>query len=117
MTVNYLGHFEGKEHFGCCAGHKMLYIDAFGLVSPCVFIPMTYGDVRKRKIGEIVSEMKSHFPTESRCFINHNYDLLQNYYHGSCPIGVEETRELITEVRFTPYAKFFRLHYGHRGTQ
>jgi MoaA/NifB/PqqE/SkfB family radical SAM enzyme len=38
MTVNYLGHFEGGEHFGCNAGHKMVYVDAFGEVSPCVFL-------------------------------------------------------------------------------
>jgi MoaA/NifB/PqqE/SkfB family radical SAM enzyme len=36
MTVNYLGHFEGKECFGCNAGNKMVYVDAFGDVSPCV---------------------------------------------------------------------------------
>ena len=40
MTVNYLGHFEGKECFGCNAGNKMVYVDAFGEVSPCVFTPL-----------------------------------------------------------------------------
>ena len=117
MTVNYLGHFEGKEHFGCCAGHKMLYIDAFGFVSPCVFTPMTYGNIRERGIEDVVSEMRSHFPTESHCFINHNYHLLQEQYRGECPIGVEETRKLMTGVHFTPYAKFFQLHYGQRVPQ
>ncbi len=38
-VVNYLGHFEGPENFGCNAGTKMIYIDAFGEVSPCVFTP------------------------------------------------------------------------------
>lgn len=117
MTVNYLGHFEGREHFGCCAGHKMIYVDAFGSVSPCVFTPMTYGDVRKRTIEEIVNEMRSHFPTESRCFINHNYGLLRQHYRDTCPIAVEETRKLMAEVHFSPYARFFRLHYGQRGSE
>ncbi len=112
MTVNYLGHFEGKEHFGCCAGHKMLYVDAFGSVSPCVFTPMSYGDVRERSIVEIVSEMRSHFPTEGRCFINTNYRLLQKHYGGDGPIGLEGTRALMKEVKFSPYAEFFRLQYG-----
>jgi MoaA/NifB/PqqE/SkfB family radical SAM enzyme len=117
MTVNYLGHFEGKEHFGCCAGHKMIYVDAFGSVSPCVFTPMTYGDVTERAIEDIVGEMRSQFPTESRCFINHNYRFLQNHYRGHCPIGVEETRKLMAGVRFAPHAKFFQLHYGHKAAQ
>jgi MoaA/NifB/PqqE/SkfB family radical SAM enzyme len=115
MTINYLGHFEGREHFGCCAGHKMIYIDPFGSVSPCVFIPMSFGNVRERNIGEIVNEMRSRFPTECRCFINHNYRLLQEHYHGHSPIGLEETRQLMTEVRFAPYAKFFQLHHGDKG--
>jgi MoaA/NifB/PqqE/SkfB family radical SAM enzyme len=114
ITVNYLGHFEGKEHFGCCAGHKMIYVDPFGSVSPCVFIPMSFGDVRKRNITEIVHEMKSKFPTEGRCFIIHNYQLLQQHYNGESPIGLEETRKILEEVRFTPYSRFFRLHYGNR---
>ena len=112
MTVNYLAHFEGKEHFGCCAGHKMVYVDAFGSVSPCVFTPMSYGNVRGRPIGEMVREMRSHFPTEGRCFINNNYALLQKHHRGNGPLGLRETREMMSGVRFAPYAKFFELHYG-----
>jgi MoaA/NifB/PqqE/SkfB family radical SAM enzyme len=112
MTVNYLGHFEGREHFGCCAGHKMLYVDAFGSVSPCVFTPMSYGDVRERAIEDIVREMRSHFPTEERCFINHNYRDIQKFSQGNDPLGLQATRKLMADYRFAPYAKFFELHYG-----
>jgi MoaA/NifB/PqqE/SkfB family radical SAM enzyme len=114
MTVNYLGHFEGTEQFGCCAGHKMVYVDAFGSVSPCVFTPMTYGNIREHPIGDMIREMRSHFPTEGRCFINHNYRLLQKHHHNGGPVGPEQTRALMAEVQFAPYAKFFQLHYGAR---
>ena len=116
MTVNYLGHFEGKEHFGCCAGHKMLYVDAFGYVSPCVFTPMTFGNVRETSISRIYREMRGRFPTENRCFINNNFSLLQKNHAGGTPIGADETRKLMEEVRFGPYARFFQLHYGRKGT-
>jgi hypothetical protein len=112
MTVNYLGHFEGKESFGCCAGHKMIYVDAFGSVSPCVFTPMSYGNVRERPISAMVSEMRSHFPTEGRCFINHHYRLLQERHTGDGPLGLRQTRELMAKIRFGPYARFFALQYG-----
>ncbi len=69
ITVNYLGHFEGGEQFGCNAGHKMVYIDAFGEVSPCVFTPMTFGNVRDNSVQTIFSEMKRHFPSESGCLL------------------------------------------------
>ena len=57
MTVNYLGHFEGPGNFGCNAGRKMIYVDAFGEVSPCVFTPMSFGNVRERSLREIWADM------------------------------------------------------------
>jgi MoaA/NifB/PqqE/SkfB family radical SAM enzyme len=109
MTVNYLGHFEGREHFGCNAGNKMVYVDAFGNVSPCVFTPISFGNVNEQPIGEIYAEMRGCFPTENRCFINTNYALMRKHYRGSSPISVEDTRALMQEVRFGPPARFYEL--------
>jgi MoaA/NifB/PqqE/SkfB family radical SAM enzyme len=109
MTVNYLGHFEGRETFGCNAGNKMVYVDAFGNVSPCVFTPISFGNVADRPIDEIYAEMRGCFPTENRCFINTNYALVRKYYRGTSPIPVEETRELMQDVRFGPRARFYEL--------
>jgi len=61
MTINYLGHFESEMHFGCTAGHKMIYIDSFGEVSPCVFIPMSFGNIRESSIVDIYDEMSKYF--------------------------------------------------------
>jgi MoaA/NifB/PqqE/SkfB family radical SAM enzyme len=109
MTVNYLGHFEGKEHFGCNAGNKMVYVDAFGNVSPCVFTPISFGNVTERPVEAIVNEMRGYFPTDSRCFINTQYALLREHYSGSSPIPPEETRELMHDVRWGPLARFNQL--------
>ena len=111
ITVNYLGHFEGGEHFGCNAGNKMVYIDAFGEVSPCVFTPMTFGNVRIKSLETIFLEMKEHFPSESCCFINKNYELVKKYYKGQSPISKEDTMEMMKEVQFSPLSKFSRLYY------
>lgn len=111
ITVNYLGHFEGKEHFGCNAGNKMVYIDAFGEVSPCVFTPMTFGNVRDKSMQAIFSEMKEHFPSEGCCFINKNYELLKKYYKGRSPISKEDTLKMMEEVRFSPLSEFSRVYY------
>ncbi|HYE81751.1 MAG TPA: radical SAM protein [Clostridia bacterium] len=110
ITVNYLGHFEGGEHFGCNAGNKMVYIDAFGEVSPCVFTPMTFGNVRNKPVQTIFSEMKEHFPSESCCFINKNYELLKKHHRGQTPISKEDTLEMMKEVRFGPLSDFSRMH-------
>ena len=111
MTVNYLGHFEDAQHFGCSAGHKMVYVDPFGEVSPCVFIPQSFGNVNMKSVKEIYASMRQRFPTEEKCFINKNYSLLRKYYQGHTPLTVEETHRMMDEVRFGPLPKFFRLQY------
>jgi len=111
ITVNYLGHFEGREHFGCNAGHKMVYVDAFGEVSPCVFVPLSFGNVMERPVGEIYADLRPRFPSEESCFINRNYPLLQKHGRGQIPLGRPESEELLAEVRFGRLAKFFEILY------
>jgi MoaA/NifB/PqqE/SkfB family radical SAM enzyme len=112
ITINYLGHFEGSEHFGCNAGRKMIYVDAFGEVSPCVFTPMTLGNVQEKSVIDIYNEMKTHFPSEDRCFINKNYRLVQKFSQGQMPMNKELTLQMLQAVEFGPLARFFQLHDG-----
>ncbi len=111
MTVNYLGHFEDARYFGCTAGHKMLYIDAFGDVSPCVFIPMTFGNVNTKSLKDIYKTMSDRFPTEDNCFINKNFELLRESLNEQSPIGPEESVRIVESANFGPLAKFFQLQY------
>ncbi len=109
MTVNYLGHFEGAETFGCNAGCKMVYVDAFGEVSPCVFLPLSFGNVRERPLREIVDEMRASFPGGSRCFINDNFRLLADA-GGRLPLGRSRSVELVSRsLRREPAAFQRRL--------
>jgi MoaA/NifB/PqqE/SkfB family radical SAM enzyme len=110
LTLNYLGHFEGREHFGCNAGHKMIYVDAFGEVSPCVFTPMTLGNIRERPLAEIVRDMMTRFPSEGSCFVNRNYREFQARSTGEVPIPRAASLELIESVTFGPPADFFKIH-------
>jgi MoaA/NifB/PqqE/SkfB family radical SAM enzyme len=112
LTVNYLGHFEGREHFGCNAGHKMIYVDAFGEVSPCVFTPFGFGNVRTRPLAEISAAMKRRFPSEESCFMNRNYRSLARVSDGRVPLTPRATAALLEEVRFGPMARFMRLYYS-----
>ena len=110
MTVNYLGHFEDASQFGCAAGRKMVYVDAYGEVSPCVFIPMTFGNVRQRRLGDIVTAMQNCFPSENRCFINQNFAKLGAFATGAAPLALPAALQALDQVEFGPRAEFFRLH-------
>ncbi len=115
MTINYLGHFEGRECFGCNAGHKMVYIDAFGDVSPCVFTPMSFGNIHEREVGEIFAVMKARFPSDETCFINKNYRLFQKHSNGRRMSKETESAALMDEVSFGERSAFFKLYYGMKG--
>jgi MoaA/NifB/PqqE/SkfB family radical SAM enzyme len=110
FTVNYLGHFEGREHFGCNAGRSMIYVDAFGEVSPCVFTPMTMGNVRDRPLDEIYADMSARFPSEGCCFVNRNYRLFQRHSAGRLPLPREAALRLLDEVRFGAPSRFQELY-------
>jgi len=109
-TLNYLGHFESAEHFGCTAGRKMVYVDAFGEISPCVFAPMTFGNLRQRPLAAILTEMRSAFRLGSACFISRHYEMLRDRSAGGLPVPPDRSAEMMQQVRFTPMSRFFELH-------
>jgi MoaA/NifB/PqqE/SkfB family radical SAM enzyme len=111
MTVNYLGHFEDARYFGCTAGHKMVYVDAFGEVSPCVFIPMTFGNVKNESVKNIYTKLRMRFPTENTCFINKNFERLRDALNRQSPIGEDDALQIVDNIDFGPLAEFFRLQY------
>lgn len=113
VTLNYLGHFEGAEQFGCNAGRKMVYVDPFGDVSPCVFAPFSIGSVRERPLGEILADMRRHFPTEDRCFMNRNWPIVREVSGGELPMPPGRTLSMLERVRFRPRSAFNERYYGH----
>jgi MoaA/NifB/PqqE/SkfB family radical SAM enzyme len=115
LTVNYLGHFEDSRHFGCTAGNKMVFIDPFGEVSPCVFIPMTFGNVRDGSLRTLYGEMQSRFQAQDHCFINANCARFRDHEGRKLPLGKEESLALLNNVRFGALPRFFRLQNRHGG--
>ncbi len=113
LTVNYLGHLEDGNRFGCTAGTKMVYIDPYGDVGPCVFLPMSFGNVREKPLRAIYGDMRGHFRTGCRCFINQNHDVVRDFYHGSVPLNRAESLRVLERVHFGPGPRYFRLqHHG-----
>ncbi len=134
MTVNYLGHFESGDHFGCNAGHKMVYVDAYGEVSPCVFTPVTFGNLRERPLREIWQEMTTRFRPSATCFLNENWRSLRDLAEGTEDGGgteatpatartgkgegrlsLEQTRRLLAGAAFGPVPCFYQLYYRRHG--
>jgi MoaA/NifB/PqqE/SkfB family radical SAM enzyme len=113
-TLNYLGHFEGAEQFGCNAGRKMVYVDPFGEVSPCVFTPFSLGNLRDRPLRAIIADIGRAFPTGDRCFMNRNWPLVAAMSADRPTVGREEALALVGRADFGGLSAFNQRYLGRR---
>ncbi len=109
MTVNYLGHFEGAGQFGCNAGRRMVYVDAWGEVCPCVFAPLSFGNVRDEPVGAIYRRMRGRFASQSACFVQVNHPLFARAFEGTVPLAPAQSARLVGEATFTRPSAFMRI--------
>ena len=62
--VAYMNYFERPEHFGCLmGGMSQLYINSNGDVQPCVYLPVTFGNIMKEDFLAIYNKMRKVIPT------------------------------------------------------
>ena len=54
-------YLESADAFGCGAGVTHLYIDGSGEVCPCNLVPLSFGNVAREPLGDILARMGSHF--------------------------------------------------------
>jgi MoaA/NifB/PqqE/SkfB family radical SAM enzyme/protein-L-isoaspartate O-methyltransferase len=54
-------YLESRDAFGCGAGLTHLYIDGSGEMSPCQLVPLSFGNVTREPIREILDRMGCHF--------------------------------------------------------
>jgi MoaA/NifB/PqqE/SkfB family radical SAM enzyme len=61
--IVYDAYAEAPEHLGCLmAGHSLLYINSSGEVQPCVFLPITFGNILREDITAILKRMRLAVP-------------------------------------------------------
>jgi MoaA/NifB/PqqE/SkfB family radical SAM enzyme len=49
---------EGPDKFGCCAGVLHSYVTARGELTPCDFLPLSFGSVLEEDIGDLYCRMR-----------------------------------------------------------
>jgi MoaA/NifB/PqqE/SkfB family radical SAM enzyme len=61
--VFYLAYLEAPERLGCMMGGlSHLYIDSMGNVNPCVFVPVSFGNIMEESFFDIYKRMRSTVP-------------------------------------------------------
>ena len=62
---------ESQEKYGCGAGNQHSYINAYGDLMPCDFVPMKFGNVRVENTKKLWTEMnKALDGPKIGCFAN-----------------------------------------------
>jgi MoaA/NifB/PqqE/SkfB family radical SAM enzyme len=62
--VYYLAHIEGANQMGCMMGGlSHFYIDSKGNVNPCVFLPVSFGNILENDFDVIYERMRKVIPT------------------------------------------------------
>ena len=70
-VVESFAYIESSELFGCGAGFHHMFIDAAGNVCPCDLTPLSFGNIKEKKLKDIWVEMGKYFPRPRlNCFMN-----------------------------------------------
>jgi MoaA/NifB/PqqE/SkfB family radical SAM enzyme len=61
--VYYVAHVEGKDQMGCCMGGlSHFHLDSAGNVNPCVFLPVSFGNIMDEEFTDIFARMRKAVP-------------------------------------------------------
>lgn len=96
IWTNYL---EDKEFYGCGAGVRHMYIDAFGNLCPCDFLPISYGNIVSDGFDVVYNKMRMYFRHPRKiCFVMENKDLFSANSRVSLPLEYEANAEILEKI-------------------
>lgn len=106
--LSYEAYFEDPRRLGCLmGGHSQIYIDSRGNVEPCVFLPVSFGNIQNEGFSEIYKRMRKAIP----------YPL-----HGRCPslqmaeiIGAKNNQGIALPIPFGEIERAWDKMYQNAG--
>lgn len=57
----------GKEMFGCFAGRRWMHIDASGNALPCAYMPLAFGNIKEKSLGDLWRDISRYNWFKRRC--------------------------------------------------
>ncbi len=94
--VTTMSFLESKNFMGCMAGVGFIYINTDGDVFPCDFFPISFGNIKKDSMKNILNEISSKIPCPgSKCIALHHIDILNK--EKSLPVSFNNSSKYFTE--------------------
>ncbi len=89
-------YLEGKDTFGCGAGLTHIYIDGSGELCPCNLVPLSFGNVARESLGDILDRMGRHFVQPRPSCVGR---ILTRFTDGgSLPVRPEESETICRPI-------------------
>ena len=104
-------HIESPEIFGCGAGTQHLYIEPSGVVCPCDFTPLGFGNVRDTPLADLWKRMNLAMGDNPRthCFIQRHRSAVQGHAAAGFPLPPEISERICREAGPEPLPAYFAL--------
>ena len=107
--VSSFAYLESADAFGCGAGLTHLYIDGSGEVCPCNLVPLSFGNLQREPLDQILKVMARHFRRARTHCVGH---LLAPHTLGlPQPTSPSVSEDLCNRFlpKSPPAPRFFRL--------
>lgn len=93
-----LNEIEAPEVFGCAAGTRHLFIDPYGEVCPCDFVPLSFGNLRWESLETVYNRMSSAMRhPRRRCFIQAHRDLVHSHADQQFPLPPKMSLHMVSQ--------------------
>ncbi|HBD93845.1 MAG: hypothetical protein A2015_11510 [Spirochaetes bacterium GWF1_31_7] len=103
-------HTESFEQFGCGAGTQHSYITSEGELLPCDFVPLSFGNVKRKPLSRLWREMNDTMGNpKDGCFAFTIQNDLQKNKSLQFPLPEEISKEICAAHKKEEFPKFYRI--------
>lgn len=104
-------HVESPDVFGCGAGTQHLFIEPSGIVCPCDFTPLGFGNVRETPLADVWRRMNLAMGDNPRthCFIQRHRSAVQAHAAAGFPLPPDLSERICREAGPEPLPAYFAL--------
>lgn len=107
--------YESPKYFGCNAGSYYISLNNDGYITPCVAVPLVFGNLRHHELEEIYLEMGKYFNKSGRtCYGKRLGKIIKdhNVDTSDMPLSLElskslASRHIVTGMQGDFYANFY----------
>lgn len=113
VIVNF-SELESSQYLGCGAGSNYFSVNSDGMVTPCVAVPLSFGNVYEKSLEQIYDEMKEYFSSSfCSCYgVASNCIMHKNSIHvEKPPLDIDTSKQIADQCKLAMWkSKLFQFY-------